>query len=177
MDAKNFGGAEAVKSFGAPLSLTLGMIKNDQISQKEIYREGANLALAGYQLIEALLKTYIKNYFEIAKYLLEGKLHFGFTGRDYDEAPLGRLLQVFAKISNDKELLKDLRSEVQHRDQIAHRSMLVLFAKTEPTSEELSSMTSELEERNRKVNGLLKRLHARHDELISPWNEVTSNDS
>jgi len=152
-------------------------MKSDQISQKEIYREGSNLALAGYQLIEALLKTYIKNYFEIAKYFLAGKLHFGFTGRDYDEAPLGRLLQVFSKISNDEKLLKDLRSEVQHRDQIAHRSMLVLFAKTGPTSEELSSMISELEVRNRKINELLKRLHAKHDELISPWNEVASVDS
>ncbi|KOA97637.1 hypothetical protein AE921_16890 [Xanthomonas arboricola] len=42
----------------------------DPQSEKKSFQEIAGLTLGGYQLIEAMLKTYLHNYFRIAKHRL-----------------------------------------------------------------------------------------------------------
>ena len=133
------------------------------------YQEIANLTLGGYQLIEALLKTYLRNYFNIAKHRLSSDFHFGFTGSDYDNAALGTLLKVFAKTCSDSQLVKDLQTEIPHRDHVAHQASLVLFRRQPCTSEELRALSNELSVRSGSISSLLTRLNHVHSLLLAPY--------
>ncbi|RVT44130.1 hypothetical protein EMM73_17385 [Rheinheimera sediminis] len=93
----------------------------DKVTQESSYKEIVTITLSGYQLIEARIKTYFHDYFEIVKYRIGNDLHFGFEGQDYSNAALGTLLKVFSKTCADSELLKDLRAEITHRDHVAHQ--------------------------------------------------------
>ncbi|MFC3552474.1 hypothetical protein ACFOLC_15830 [Lysobacter cavernae] len=139
---------------------------------KELYRDGAAHALAGYQMIEELLKTYIGNHFEIVRSLVDGRVHFGFRKEDYKQAPLGRLLQVFAKICDDTSLVDALRAELPHRDHVAHQSLLILFAKSQPSAEQLSDLLTELGKRHASVQAVMLQLHAAHEALIAPYSNA-----
>ena len=148
---------------------------SDLATAKSSYREVANHALAGYQLVEELLKTYIGNHFEIARSLLGDRLHLDFTRKDYEKAPLGRLLQVFAKLCPDAKLVADLRAELPHRDHVAHQSLLILFSSSPASAEFLHSHISDLVERNDSIASLLGRLNEAHARLTAPYKGVTSD--
>ena len=126
--------------------------------EHEHYQKGIMLALSGYQLIEASLKLYLKNYYKIAKYLIADRLHFDFDGTDYDNAPLGQLVKAFSKTCADQDLAKDLKSEVSHRNHIAHKATLELFKKEPLSSNELNDLSAEIKIRGEKITTLLSRL-------------------
>lgn len=140
-------------------------------AKKESFQKIASMALGGYQLIEALLKTYLRNYFEIVKHRLGSDLHFGFTGRDYDKASLGTLLKVFSKTCADRSLVKDLQAEIQHRDHVAHQALLVLYRRLPCSPAELAALTEELSIRAERSAGLLRRLDELHRNLVAPYGE------
>src|SRR5688572_10988832 len=96
-------------------------------SAKENYRESVTHALGGFQLVEEGLKTYIDLYYETARQLLVGKLHFGFDKAEVQEAPLGRLLQIFSRINPNKELIAELKALVKDRNQAAHQAFVCLY--------------------------------------------------
>lgn len=144
-------------------------MENDLQAREDSFQKIASLALGGYQLIEALLKTYLRNYFEIVKHRVGTDLHFGFSGHDYDKAALGTLLKVFAKTCPDTSLVKDLQAEVQHRDQVAHQAFLVLYRRQPCSSEELIALAEELSIRAEKITSLLRRLDERHRSLVAPY--------
>ncbi|MDY4284588.1 MULTISPECIES: hypothetical protein [Xanthomonas] len=141
----------------------------DRDFEVKSYQEIANLTLGGYQLIEALLKTYLRNYFNIAKHRLGRDLHFGFTGSDYDNAALGTLLKVFAKTCSDSQLVKDLQAEIPHRDYVAHQASLVMFRRQPCSSEELQALSKQLSTRSSSISGLLTRLNNVHNLLLAPY--------
>lgn len=135
-------------------------------STEENYIEGVLLVLSGYQLIEALLKTYLKNYFTILKHVVPAELHFGFDGKDYETAALGTLVKVFAKVCGDSCLVSELKSEICHRDDIAHRATLVLFKKEPLSTEEFIKLSDQLAVHGKKITDLLRRLGEAHDKLV-----------
>ena len=102
---------------------------------KEIYREGANDVLAGFQIIEELLKNYLEFHFDLTRQILAGRVHFDFRRDDYQDAALGRLVQVFSKLCPDKQLISDLRSVVRRRDHFAHKALLKLYDDNVPPDE------------------------------------------
>lgn len=126
--------------------------------EKGNYKEGLMLALSGYQLIEASLKLYLRNYFKIVKYLISEKLYFGFDGKDYDNAPLGRLIDAFSKTCSDTELVSDLKQENTHRNHIAHKATLELYKKEPLNSGEYETLSDEIETRCKNIKSLLSRL-------------------
>lgn len=136
-----------------------------------LYREGASHALAGYQLIESLLKTYISNHFKIVKFILGNQLYFGFTGNEYEQAPLERLVNIFSKLCNDDQLIRELRNEITHRNHIAHQSMLIMYSKRKLGVEQFISLNDEMVKRNNTIANLLDRLHIAHENLILPFNK------
>jgi hypothetical protein len=143
----------------------------DSRSREKNFQHVTSLALGGYQLIEALLKTYLRNYFAIAKYRLGADLHFGFSGDDYDQAALGTLLKVFSKTCADRELVKDLQAEVKHRDHVAHQALLVLYRHQPCSPEELQAQIDELSVRADGISGLLRRLDEAHRALVASHSE------
>ena len=142
---------------------------NQLAAAQKAYQEISGLALSGYQLLEAMLKTYLRNYFEIVKYLVGSEAHFGFTGKEYDKAALGTLLKIFAKTCADHSLVKDLQAEVSHRNHLAHQAWLVIYSRQQYSSSELNVMANELALRAEIVSSLLKRLDGAHSTLVATY--------
>lgn len=136
------------------------------------FKEIASLTLGGYQLLEAMLKTYLHNYFQIAKCRVGSDLHFAFSGDDYDKAALGTLLKVFSKTCADSALVKDLLTEIPHRDQVAHQALLVLYKRQSCSSAELARMAGELSIRAGLITSLLNRLNTANIDLIEAGRKV-----
>ncbi|WP_157579398.1 hypothetical protein [Pseudoalteromonas tunicata] len=135
--------------------------------KEEIYEKGLTLALSGYQLIEASLKLYLRNYFNIARYLISDQLYFGFDGKDYDNAPLGKLVSVFAKTCPDNNLVSELKAEISHRNHIAHQAALNLYRKEPLPKEQFSELSDEIENHSRNITSLLSRLNEINQQLKS----------
>jgi hypothetical protein len=110
------------------------------------YKNGVNLALSGFQFLEETLKTYLELYFAAVRHLTGDKLYFGFERSDYQEAALGRLVQVFSKTCSDKVLVAELRSMVKKRDHIAHQALLRFFRPEPITGEEWAKLLTETQE-------------------------------
>lgn len=134
-------------------------------SNQEHYKEGVILVLAGYQLIEASLKRYLINYFTIVRYIVPADMHFGFDGKDYENAALGTLIKAFSKVCGDAGLVSDLKAETAHRDHIAHKAALVLFQKKPLSNEELDALSEQVANRGKSVTALIERLNQAHRKL------------
>ena len=154
---------------GGPLTQALGAMAMESQSEKKSYQEIAALTLSGYQLIEAMLKTYLRNYFNIAKHRVGADFYFGFSGDDYKNAALGTLLKAFSKTCSDSALVKDLQAELPRRDHVAHQAMLVLYKRQPCSSEELRELAAELSARSESIASLLNRLNALHSCLVAPY--------
>ena len=143
----------------------------ESYGSKEHYEKGVTLALSGYQLIEAALKLYLRNYFEVAKYLISEQIYFGFDGNDYNNAPLGKLINIFSKTCSDKALVSDLKSEVSHRNYIAHQAALELFRKDPLSDEEFNELSQKVENHSKNITSLLSRLKVVNQQLKSKFDD------
>lgn len=141
----------------------------DQEFEESSFKEIANITLGGYQLIEARIKTYLNDYFEIVKHKVGSDLHFGFEGKDYKTAALGTLLKVFSKTCSDSALVKDLQAEVPHRDHVAHQALLILYKRQKCSPMEIRELSNELSVRAQSITKLLDRLKIAHTELVTPY--------
>jgi hypothetical protein len=80
-------------------------------------------ALGSCQLLEQELKIYLSEALELAKKCIAGKLVFKFSGEDYLESSLERLIEAFAKFTDNLELVSRLRKFKQNRNFLAHKSI------------------------------------------------------
>lgn len=152
----------------------LGAMENALKSSEENYKEGVILVLAGYQLIESSLKTYLKNYFTIVRYIVPTDLHFGFDGKDYETAALGTLLKVFSKVCGDSNLVADLKSIISHRDNIAHKAALILFQKEPLSEKEFDVLAEQVSAEGKVITQLIERLRETHNKLEKTYASATS---
>ena len=86
------------------------------------YREASTQALCGFQLLEEGLKTYIQIYHNAVRAHLPPALIYKYAGADVQEASLGKLVSVFSKTSARDDLVKELRSLIKSRNELAHFS-------------------------------------------------------
>jgi len=80
-------------------------------------------ALAGCQMVELELKLYIDDAFSFVKVAVGDRLPFKFSGADYLESPLERLIEVFKKLSNNDELVSRLNVFKKERNFLTHRGL------------------------------------------------------
>jgi hypothetical protein len=80
-------------------------------------------ALQGCQLVEQALKLYIAEALELAKQCIGQKIPFKMSGKDYDNLPLGQLIVVFHKLSDDETLVKDLVEFRKKRNRLSHKGI------------------------------------------------------
>lgn len=80
-------------------------------------------AVSGCQLVEQELKLYITEALALIVKCLDGKLPFGMRGDDYANAPLKRLIDNFNKLSDQPQLVADLRRFMNERDFLSHRAI------------------------------------------------------
>lgn len=133
---------------------------------KDLYRSGVTQALAGFQLLEENLKGYLELYFNVTRKILDGRLHFGFSRQDYQDAAMGRLISVFAKICPNAELIGELRALVKVRDHIAHRALLRLYHGQSITLDEYPELLAE-------VNGSVQEISRLGEKIVEEMRKVT----
>jgi hypothetical protein len=80
-------------------------------------------ALASCQMVEFELKAYISDAFAFATKAIDGRMSFKFSGDDYIDAPLERLIEAFRKLSDDDELIKRLNAFKRERNFLTHRGV------------------------------------------------------
>jgi hypothetical protein len=80
-------------------------------------------ALASCQMVELELKVYISDAFAFATKSIDGRMPFKFSGEDYIDAPLERLIEAFRKLSDNDELIKRLNAFKKERNFLTHRGI------------------------------------------------------
>ena len=80
-------------------------------------------ALSGCQLIEQELKLYIAEALELARKCIGKRLPFKLNGDDYADASLERLIEVFRKLTDNDQLVKDLRKFKEERNFLSHKGI------------------------------------------------------
>ncbi len=94
---------------------------------KEFYGTSVGHALGGFQLLEEGLKSYIGLHYTTVRALVAGRVHFDFQRADIQEAALGRLLTIFAKLCSNRPFVEEIRRLVKHRDHAAHQAFARLY--------------------------------------------------
>jgi hypothetical protein len=80
--------------------------------------------LGMYQMVEFSLKIYIASAYTLIRNKLDGAIPFEYRYKDIENAPLGRLNGIFAKLNPNADLQKRLGKLIKHRDYIAHRALV-----------------------------------------------------
>lgn len=119
-------------------------------------------AMSGCQAVEQGLKLYLTEAFEAVRLRVAPLMPFKMSGKDYENAPLERLIEVFAKFTNDDELVKDLRKFKDERNYLSHRAIAecldptghVDFQALEDFEPRLKAIGPEAERLGAKIYGL-----------------------
>lgn len=80
-------------------------------------------ALSACQIIEQELKLYITEALEFARRCIGSRLAFKLSGEDYADASLERLIEAFKKLSDNDELIKNLRKFKNERNFLSHQGI------------------------------------------------------
>lgn len=84
-------------------------------------------ALSGCQLVEQALKLYIAEALELAKQRIGHKIPFKMRGEDYANRPLGQLIDVFHKLSDDETLVKELHKFREKRNLLVTKASHIVL--------------------------------------------------
>lgn len=138
---------------------------------RELYEKRVSLTLAAFQVTELFLKDYIETSYEVMRGLLDGYIQFSPSRKDIENHSLERLIAIFKTINGNLELINNLKSVVDHRNRIAHKSLLPLFASKTSDAEywnlidEISPLEQEIDKCmigvQRELSELKKRAGAR----------------
>lgn len=90
-------------------------------------KEPLFLAVAGAldrcQALELALKRHVAATFEAARKYLDPRIVFKLDESDVEKKSLGQLIDLYSKMSNDEELIKDLRKFTADRNFLAHKAI------------------------------------------------------
>ncbi len=99
------------------------------VSQEEIklYMNAAQSAMFQYQMIEEALKAYISLAHKVIRSRIPHEVNFDYQDSEFESMPLERLLNVFARLTKNKKLVKELNALRTHRNYIAHKAFALVF--------------------------------------------------
>ncbi len=80
-------------------------------------------ALSGCQLIEQELKLYITEAFDLVRKRVTGQLPFKFSGDDYQDSSLEKLIGVFRKLCDNETLVLRLNKLKDERNFLSHKAI------------------------------------------------------
>ena len=127
--------------------------------EHEFYLKVAH-SLGGCQLVEQELKLYITESLQLAQKCIGGRMAFKLSGEDYSDAPLGRLIQTFKKLTDNVTLVGELTSFKNERNFLSHRAISNC---TDPDGElshpEILNLISRLEAIQKEADRLVTALH------------------
>jgi hypothetical protein len=133
---------------------------------RELYEKRVSLTLAGFQVTELLLKEYMALSYEVMRHLLRDYIAFSPSRRDVENYSLERLIATFKTINGNSDLVKQLQSVVEHRNRIAHRSLLPLYGR-KIADEEYWRMIDEISPLEAEIDKCMAGVQAEIDSLTS----------
>ena len=89
---------------------------------------------------------YITYSFKLAAIHLLGKMPFRFTGDDFENAPLERLLATFRKLNDNNDVINILERLKNKRNFLAHKGFLQYFEKHDIDEEHYQKSLSSAKE-------------------------------
>lgn len=81
-------------------------------------------ALSSCQLVEQELKLYITEALDLAKKCIGNKMPFKFSGEDYADSSLERLIEIYKKLSDNKNLADELKKFKSERNFLSHKGII-----------------------------------------------------
>lgn len=119
------------------------------VSDTKRFLEEVALTLGACQLVELELKLYIERALVVIEKQIKGLVPFKMKGEDYDDTPLGGLINIFKKLSNNPELVIELNKFKADRDFVAHK---VIVECMDPDHEIHSDITFEIRRRLKDIS-------------------------
>lgn len=93
------------------------------MSEAEDFYLQVAYALSGCQLVEQELKLYISEALKYVQKCVGKRLPFKMAGQDYEDASLERLIDTFRKLTNNDELVVELKKFKNERNYISHKGI------------------------------------------------------
>jgi len=112
-------------------------------------------ALSGCQLVEQQLKSYITDALGFIRKRPCRQVAFKMNGDDYEDVPLGRLIDVFRKLSDNDVLVKDLNKFKAERNFVSHKCISHCI---DPEGELFQTTVQDFEERLSAIEQEAQRL-------------------
>ena len=135
-------------------------------TENEFFQKVA-VGMAGCQRVEQHLKLYLNEAYAFAKECINGRMAFHFSGEDVEDLPLGRLIHIFQKFSDDLELVKDLRRFTGERNFLSHTAISHCYDYggdySELTAIDLEPRLMQIEKH---AQSLIERIHQHHGNLL-----------
>jgi hypothetical protein len=94
---------------------------------RELYEKRVTLTLAGFQVTEFLLKEYMALSYDVMRHVLRDHIDFSMSRKEIENHSLERLVSTFKTVNANQALIKQIQGVVDHRNRIAHRSLLPLY--------------------------------------------------
>ena len=94
---------------------------------RDIHLREIQNALFYFQMIEEGLKTYVSKAHEVIERSLPSELVFRSDPKEYENAPLERLIKLFAKVTRNEDLVGRLSKLLEPRNHCAHRAYALAF--------------------------------------------------
>ena len=101
-------------------------------------------ALMGCQLVEQELKLYISEALDLVRKRLGERMPFKMSGDDFEDSALETLIKTFSKLTNNEQLVRDLRKFKDERNYLSHKGIAQCL---DPYLELVDSATNEFRQR------------------------------
>ena len=89
------------------------------------YTLAFKMALTDFQFIEESLRLYISVAYDFIRHKLNGELPFHLDESDVQKDALGRLIDKYAKLSDNQKFVAELRGLTKDRNKIVHSGLIV----------------------------------------------------
>ena len=90
----------------------------------DVYFQIVQQLLIDFQFIEESLKMYLSHCFRIIRSNLDSRVRYKFGRRDVQNLPLGKLISMFRKFSQNDVLISKLSHLPKQRNFVAHQAFL-----------------------------------------------------
>lgn len=142
---------------------------NTDTHEQEFYLKIA-YTLGSCQMLEQELKNYIKTSHGIIREKVEEFIPYRFDEDDLEKYALGKLVEVFSKMSNDIDVIKRLKEFVSLRNELAHSAIAksrdyedgLFYPKSMATMQKLTQVNNEASSLRTAVYGACNRIYCMH---------------
>lgn len=122
------------------------------------YQKEVHNALEKCQFVEETLRVYIELVIRIAKLELSPHFPVQFTTADLSKLSLGKLVNLYSRLSDNASLKSLLKNITEERNFIAHRSLLFTLGELEDSNHMLKSLEKLITIKDRAIKA--------HEELL-----------